>query len=397
MEHPVVLILGAGVHQVDAVRAAQRLGCEVWTVDYSAESPAHRVADHFWVRSTQEADALRTDWEATGRAFPNGVLAPCTDVGLLALAELVEAWGVVGPGRELVKLVCDKRNFRSWQRAHGLEHPRFALEAGDFLSGGTPAWLAKPSRCSGTRGVTWGLGTDGLLHAWEQAAKASLDGCALVEEWLEGEQLTAEGFWQEGKLAWWELTDRLIPGPDRPLTQGHVFPSTVPDAARVAVQEELENTMRLLPFAGGFFDADVVWSGGRAVILEWTPRLGGNRLTKLWQRLGGPDVAEEAVRHALGWTVEPMKWPHPQPGFVEILGGSRAGRLLYDEERVPEAADWVRGLLEVGIDASPGAMVPPWLDGRSALGYIIGSATANEPPRRQIVQETLDFLEWRVE
>jgi biotin carboxylase len=401
VKKPVVLILGAGTHQLDAVRAARELGATVWTVDYSAESPAHREADHFWVRSTIEAEALREDWEKAGRPVPDGVLAPCTDSGLFTLSYLSEQWHLPGPRAELVELVCDKRNFRSWQKAQGLNHPGFVLACECGPCSADSDWVVKPARASGTRGLCFvrnGAGwEEAWQRAWQRAREVCLRGEALAEEWIEGRQLTAEGFWQDGRLAWWGLTDRLIPGPQNPLTCGHIFPSKLAPSGWAQVGAELERTLRALPFTEGFFDADLVWREDRAVVLELAPRLGGNRLARLWRQLGGPDVAREAVRYAMGETVHPGTWPVPRPGFVELLGLPDGGTLFYEAEKLKMASDQVPGLLDVGMDLPPGGRAAPWRDGRSTVGYLIG-ATGNEgPTREEIIWRTKQFLGWREE
>ncbi len=100
-----------------------------------------------------------------------------------------------------------------------------------------------------------------------------------MEEFLPGFQGTVEGIVQGGKIAWMTLLDRQTATPPFVVTRGHRLPSTLSAEQIAAVRAELNRLWSILEYRDGPFDCDFVLAPHGVVILEATPRLGGNGIT----------------------------------------------------------------------------------------------------------------------
>jgi hypothetical protein len=126
------------------------------------------------------------------------------------------------------------------------------------------------------------------------------------------------------------------------------------------------------------FDCDFVVSGDRIVLIEMTPRIGGNSLSKLFQAALNYDWMAYAVTHACsdappGWELYP-----PNPMILTILGTDRSGRLTWDEHEASalRAEPWVQHLI---LDLPQGANVEQFINGRHRVGEaLINGADCDE-------------------
>jgi hypothetical protein len=125
------------------------------------------------------------------------------------------------------------------------------------------------------------------------------------------------------------------------------------------------------------------------VVLELSPRLGGNSITALVRLATGVDLAAAAVAAALG---ERRALPGPPvitPSAVVLLGSAAAGRLAYDAAARArlEAEPWVAALELEPI----GTPVRPFVDGRAVVGraFVTGGDRGEVDARAQAVEDAL--------
>jgi len=209
----------------------------------------------------------------------------------------------------------------------------------------------------------------------------SPDRVAIVEELIDGHQGTCEGIFVDGKVALAVLTDRVTAPSPYVVTAGHLVPTLLTDDAGSKVISLIADVFERLQIRNAMFDCDYVFDDkqDKAYLLELTPRLGGNSLTRLVRTALGVDMAEAAISLACGRQLHLLATgARPTPTAQLILGVRRAGLLTYDELGAASLGreSWVHSL---SFDMAIGRPVQAFINGRTRVGEAtIVAATREE-------------------
>lgn len=365
------LILGASRYQVPAIEAARRLGWRVITADNVPGNPGHVLADQaFHVDTTDRAGIL----ELARREQVAGVLASCTDVAVPTAAYVSEQLGLSGPPLASAEVCCDKARFRQWMNEQGLPAPAW-MEVGpetlwnsDQWAG--RRWILKPARSSGSKGVRVVENARDWKAFLPEAARMSLNGRALLEEYISGRHGTAEGLILDGRVAFCVVTKRLTAPPPYGATWGHEIPGGWSADEEQSVRAMVNTLAEKLGLRDALFDADFITADGQVWLLEFSPRQGGNSLNRLLEASHGIRMVEWAVQLATGDRPEPVAADHLRAAAVRLLGVERDGRLCYDQR----AVTWLRQqpwMFHLEMDHAPGTGVRAFADGTCRLGEMV--------------------------
>jgi biotin carboxylase len=385
-----LLVLAASTYQIPVIEAARRMGYRVITSDNTPSNPGHRLADaSFTVDTTDVAGCI----DLARRQRISGVIAPATDVAVLTAACIAEHLRLPGPSVAAAIATTHKLRFREFLTGSGFCSPR-AIDVTNGLTEGIDfdgkAWLLKPCRSSGSKGV-FIVRTASEFHGRiEETRSFSLDGQALLEEFVSGTQHTCEGAITEGRIAMSLITDRDTTPAPHTATSGHRVPTRLSPAMQQRALQVIERALRHLEIEEGPFDCDFVATPADIVLIEITPRIGGNSLMQLVEKSVGFDLTGYAVRYAGGQKPLPFRTHDPLPMAVAILGVHTAGRLFWDvaAERELRAAPWVESLV---LDYRQGTSVQAFVNGR----HRVGEAVVRGVDRDQL-DTHLDQLERRL-
>ena len=123
------------------------------------------------------------------------------------------------------------------------------------------------------------------------------------------------------------VTDRLTAARPYTATRGHRVPSHLPAGSQDELLRQLGHVFAALGVRDGPFDCDFVATQDRVFLLEATPRLGGNSLSRLVQVCAGFYIVGAAIGYACGQSVCLPPTASVIPSAVLILGVSRSGSL----------------------------------------------------------------------
>lgn len=364
-----LLVLAASVQQVPLIRRCLEMGARVVTLDNRPENPGHALAHRAHDADIRDVSAVIAASRAAGI---EGVIAAASDVAVETAAEVAAQLGLVGPPVAAKDALLAKPGFRALQDQLGLPAPAWAVRGAPIP--GMGPWVVKPARGSGSRGIRIVTVAAELPAALAAAAAESLDGGAMLEQLLTGTQHTAEGWMQEGHVAACLLTDRLTAAPPHVATLGHRVMTAPPAPLMVEIRTQIERVFARLGYRDGPFDADVVHTAGGPVLLELSPRAGGNGLMQMLEAATGFDQMGMIALHALGLLPRIAPWA-PQPAGVQVLSDGRGGTLAYDPAALPglRAEPW---LIDLTLDLPPGARIMPFTDGRTRFGQAVFTAAS---------------------
>jgi biotin carboxylase len=363
-----LLVLAASTYQIPAIKTAKRLGYRVLTADNIPSNPGHLLADASFCIDTTDLDGMLN---LAIREGISGVIASGTDVAVTTAASISEKLNLPGVNLVAAQVLTHKQRFREFLKDSGFPCPRtFSIinnvpPEDDCFDG--RKWLVKPSQSSGSKGVFIVTTKEEFNSYIRESCSFSLDGTALFEEYIEGTQHTVEGILREGKIRLGLLTDRDTAIPPHTATMGHRVPSRLPKNVHEKLYKTVEQVLDLLGVANGPFDCDFVVNGDQVVLIEITPRLGGNSLSKLFEFALGFDLVAYAVSYACGDEYPLPVQCHPKPAAISILGVDYPGKLYWDESEANDLQHevWVDTMI---FDLPIGSMVQPFINGRYRLG-----------------------------
>src|SRR2546421_901955 len=380
----VFVVTGGSMSQRGIVDYAREFGYEVCVVDGSPAAPLFASADYRIAKSFAEVDGVLAELRGQGLE-PVAVATMGSDQAVQPTALIAHALGLPGLSLETAEAVSDKRRMRAAFEAAGVPHP-LGREAGD-LDGAAAAWdelgapvVVKPVDGSAQRGVTRVDSRGELEPAFARAREASRKGVVVVEQYLEGEEYTVNGFCLEGEYTPVTATRRILhPPPPLGVCIRHRYPSELPEELERAAFELAAEASRAVGLHTGPSYVQMRFDGDRPWAIEVGARLGGGKDAELAKLVTGFDTLRATVLAALGRLTgeelercreEPVA-PHGQVAFVVVPPG-RIVRL--DAE--PALA--LEGVHEAGFYWREGAVLPPLTSGAERLGYVVLTAGSAE-------------------
>jgi biotin carboxylase len=370
------VLTGGSRSQLGLLENARALGYEVCVVDGSESAPLLAEADHRIVRSFTEVDRVLADLEAQG-IEPAAVATMGSDQAVLPTARLAERLGLPGLPLETARTVADKRKMRKAFEKAGVRCPR-GREAGGFEEAeqafhelGGPV-VVKPVDGSAQRGVTEVRSEGELAPAFDRALAASRTGAVVLEQYLEGDEFTVNGFLLEGEYFPMSVTRRLLhPPPPLGVCISHRYPSLLPNEDELFAQAHAAS--RAVGLETGPSYVQVRVHEAEAGVIEVGARLGGGKDAELAKLVTGFDAVRANVLWALGELTRgdlERAEPVARCGLVRFVV-AQPGRIVRLDAT---AALALEGVHEAGFYWREGMTLPPLISGAERLGYLLVSA-----------------------
>jgi len=403
-EQPTLLILGAGMDQIFAIRTAQAMGLRVLTVDMNPQSPGFTLADDYAVISNRDVPALKAfldSYQANNHRVA-GVLVMGTDIPQIG-ATLSEYLGVPGLSQASALLATNKYLMKCRFRERGVPVPWFSLvnSAAQLKAiaqqRGYPL-VIKPLDRSGARGVfrlTPGCDLEGLFQT---SLSTSWVGQVMVEDFLEGIQISTETLMYQGRGYTPGFADRnyelLEVYAPHIIENGGWVPSILSLEQRAAVENLVEQAALALGVENGIVKGDVVLTPHGPAMIEMAARLSGGDFAESLVPLGcGVNIVEAAISLAIGDKPDLDKLqPKWQKGVVNRYFFPPPGRLTGIEgiNQVTQQP-WVHKL---EFWYRPGDLVPRLQSHADRFGvFIVTGNTRQEAEQRAAwVYDKLNIL-----
>jgi biotin carboxylase len=362
---PRLLVLGAGPAQLGLLEAARARGLWIAVVDRDPGAPGFQFADRRCILSTEDEPAIE---RLVGALEIDGIISPGTDWPVGVAARIAERAGLPHPiSPQTAVLATNKLRQRERLAEAGVPQPRsWVVGNGDDppeVDG--PVVVKAPDR-QGQKGLTLVVDPAALVPAIETARGAARSGLALVEELVDGPEVTVVGFSIDGVFTALTVTDRITAElPAFGVALAHVWPSHVgglsPDVAEAAVAA--------LGIENGPSYTQLRISPDGPQVIEVAARLGGGHDAELVQAVLGVDLNGLALDAALG--NELVLPPH------EPRVGGAVTRFLVAPPGVLERVEVPAGL-EARIYREPGYVFAPLRRGADRAGAVLVTAESRE-------------------
>jgi ATP-grasp domain len=212
-----------------------------------------------------------------------------TEFRLTLAAQVRELLGRPGTSSAAELAVSDKLRTRQRLAEAGLTSVRFWSTplAGlrETISPLDFPLVVKPRAFAGSNGVRMLSGpgdADDVLAAFDVGAATAADRDGLlIESFIPGAEVSAEGLVVDGKLTVWSLTDKVNTGPPYFQEVGHVMPSRESAVRHAEVQDYLQRVVVALGIETAPIHAELMLQDGGVELVEIHTRFGGGNIVRL--------------------------------------------------------------------------------------------------------------------
>ena len=363
-----LLVLGAGPAQLGLLEAARARGLYVIAVDRNPAAPGFRYVDRRAIVSTEDEPGIERLAEAER---VEGVIAPGIDWPVAIAARVAQRRGLPHPlDPNAALLSVSKLRQRERLAECGVPQPRWKLSSGPDEELGFPCVVKAPDR-QGQRGLSLVRTREELEVAIERAVEASRTSTFVIEELVEGPEVTVNAFSIGGVFHPLTVTDRIVADPPAfGVALAHVWRSEA-DGERTVGAARLAAEALGIREGPTYTQLRIGPDGPRVV--ELAARLGGGHDAELCQAALGVDLNGLAIAAALGEVVAPDDVvPEPR------VGGACTRFLVAppgELRRVAgiEEAQAVQGVVRVRVYREPGDRLAALRHGSDRAGAVLAA------------------------
>jgi biotin carboxylase len=377
-----ILILAAGPPQLGLIEAARASGLRVVAADVNPKAVGLSLADEVAAVSAEDEQDVRA---LAAELRPDGIVAAGTDIPMLVATRVAADMGLPHPiSPQTAEAAVSKRSERARFAEAGVPQPasRVCATLADAESAaaelGFPCVVKAPDR-QGQRGLTLVHDRSELPRAFELAREASREDDALVEELVDGPELTVNAFSVDGRFYALTVTDRVVAEPPAfGVALAHVWPSALRDDEVAAVIGAAGAAAEALEVGNGPTYTQVLAGPDGPRVVELATRLGGGHDAELCTAALGVDLNRLTLAAALGDPVDEDQLRLRADGggacvrfLVPPVGTLRAVEGL-DEAAAAEGVGWVR------IYRAPGTELRELHTGADRAGAALATGATRE-------------------
>ena len=369
-----LLVIGASVLQVPAIRKAREMGLHVAVADFNPHAIGIPLADAYYNVSTIDEEGV---YEAAKAFGADGIMTLATDMPMRSLAYACEKLGMVGLAYDASVRATDKGEMIRTFEAAGVEHPWYQIvPAGQMPAPGyTFPLITKPTDNSGSRGVMLVRSEEELAAALSYSSGNGRRGDVIVEEYMQGPEVSVEVMVSHGVPHVLQITDKLTTGAPHFVEMGHSQPSRLPEDAQIAIRDLASRAALAVGIQDGPAHVEIILTANGPKMVELGARMGGDCITTHLVPLStGIDMVGNTIRIALG--EEPDLEQKLQKGSAIRYFHAPCG-VIRAIEGVEEAGK-IPGVQEITFVRSVGDVSGDIGSSTDRVGFVIAQAETAE-------------------
>lgn len=304
-----LMILGASILQLPAIKKAKEMGLQVIAVDMNPEAIGFLIPGVIKeIISTIDTPAIL---EAAKRHQIDGVMTLASDMPTRSVAVVARELGLIGITEETSLKATNKAAMRTALEEGKVPIPTFYkvtnkeeyLEAVNQIYASGAKCIIKPVDNSGSRGIVLLRKFDRktVEEAYDYSRQSSRSGDLMVEEFMEGPEVSVETISVDGICNVIQITDKLTTGAPYFVEMGHNEPSILPEKIKKQIAAVAVEANRAIGIKNGPSHTEIKVTTSGPKVVELGARLGGDNITTHLVPLStGIDMVECCIKIALG-------------------------------------------------------------------------------------------------
>ncbi|MCR8660657.1 ATP-grasp domain-containing protein [Paenibacillus endoradicis] len=390
-----IMILGASILQLPAIKKAKQLGFYVIVVDMNPHAIGLNYADEYRIISVNEIEEVLVYAQSSNI---DGIMTLASDMPMMTVATVSQKMKLNSVSVETAEHTTNKAAMRQRLEINNIAIPKFDIvknrvEFDSAIRKYNSKVIVKPSDNSGSRGIFLVHDTSNIEEvegAYQHSITNSKNGVLLVEEYMEGTEVSVETISINGKCHVIQITDKLTTGAPHFVELGHAQPSKLTDDILHQITELTQDAVEALGINIGPSHTEIIVTNDGPKIVEVGARLGGDNITTHLVPLStGIDMVETCIRIAVG---EEITFNSNKHNSAVIKYFVTPQGILEDFQGVEESLTFP-GVKEVIINKSRGDQVGVIKSSVDRIGYVIATSDTVEGATLlcEKVMETVTF------
>lgn len=396
-----IMILGASILQLPAIKKAKEMGLEVVVVDMNPDAVGFQTEGiEKEIISTIDIPEIV---KAAKRHSIDGIMTLATDMPMRAVAAVAREMNLIGISADTAVKATNKAEMRKALKKAGVPIPVFYkvstkeeyLEAVGKIKEAGYRCIIKPADNSGSRGINLlkDYDSETVEKAYNYSKESSRSGDLMVEEYMEGPEVSVETLSVNGVCHVIQITDKLTTDAPYFVEMGHSQPSGHTEEIKKQIAEVAIASNHAIGISNGPSHTEIKITKDGPKVVELGARLGGDNITTYLTPLStGVDMVESCIRIALGETadLEPkchkasaIRYFRVEQGFIRDIRG------LEEARKIP-------GVKQIYVVHGIGEKMNGIKSSGDRSGFVIAQAdTAEEAV--EICEKALDLIEIEME
>ncbi len=376
-----MMILGASALQVPAIKKAKEMGYEVISVDYDPEAVGFELADVKLVVSTLDQEEVLRQ----ARIYKPDVVITSTSDGPVRTAAYVNEQLGKKPDLAYEDSLCAtiKSYMRDRLKEYNVPIPQYfivkdEMEFAEAVAELKGDMIVKPADNAGSRGVvlvkkdavSGQTVPQDVSEVYVYSKSNSRNGVVMVEEFMEGEEVSVEAMTVNGETSIVTITDKLTTPPPYFVELGHAEPSRHPLELQEQIKEITKQAVAAIRLQNGPSHTEIKLTQDGPKIVELAARLGGDFITSRLVPLStGVDMVGSSVVLATGGAIDlEKKWN--KGAAIRFIPGE-SGTIA--DIVVPQEVYDLPGVEEIVLYKKAGDAVDGTKSSNDRLGHIIAT------------------------
>lgn len=325
-------IVGASYLQLPLVLKAKEMGLEVHCFAWEEGAVCKPMVDYFYPISTVDKESIL---EVCLNQKISGICTIASDVAAPTVAYVANNMGLVGNPYESAVRANNKYLMRNAFVEAGVPCPLYKMITSitDLQpSEWTYPLIVKPSDRSGSLGVTKVLEPEELTPSVEKALLVSFKKEAMVEEFIEGREISVEFISYNGKHYPLQITDKVTTEAPHFVELEHHQPSTLSTEMFEKIYSITNKALNALGITDGASHSEYkITKDGRIAVMEIGARMGGDFIgSDLVHLSTGYDFLRGVIDVALGTFEEPQLTIQKHSGIYFLCKDTERVKLFID-------------------------------------------------------------------
>ncbi len=368
-----LLIIGASILQLPAIRKAKEMGLYVAVADYNPKAIGVSEADEYFNVSTIDEEGV---YRAAKEFGADGIMTLATDMPMRSLAYATTQLGIPGISYNTAVKATDKGEMIQAFEAAAVAHPWYFIvpdlaaleEIADRVS--YPC-ISKPTDNSGSRGVMLINTPEELRESVAYSSSQGRQGGVIIEEYMRGHEVSVEVIVLEGEPHILQITDKLTTGAPHFVEMGHSQPTGLAPGEAEAIRKLAAEAVLSVGIQNGPAHVEIMLTEQGPKMVELGARMGGDCITTHLVPLStGIDMVKATIQIALG----------EKPDLVPKFAKGSAIRFLDAPSGIIAAIDGVEearameNIAEVALTKKAGSRCGSISSSTDRVGYVIAQA-----------------------
>lgn len=375
-----IMILGASILQLPAILKAKEMGIGVIAVDMDKNAIGFKYADLSLEISTIDIPKVI---EAARKHEVDGIMTLASDMPMRTVAAVAKSLDIVGISEETALKATNKAIMRQSLKENNVSIPKFyrVKEYEEYLKvleNFKGKIIVKPADNSGSRGVILVEDIsklDSLEYAFKYSSKYSTSGEIVIEEYMEGPEVSVEALSVNGIVHIIAITDKVTTGTPNFVEMGHSQPSRLAEEVKEKIIEITIQAVRAIGIENGPSHTEIIVTKEGPKVVEIGARLGGDNITTHLVPLStGIDMVRCTINIALDMQID-IKRKHNKAAAIRYF---KTNKGILKEINGKEKAIQLPGVKSIEIIKSIGDRVGDVQSSSDRIGYIIAQSDTVE-------------------